>query len=104
MEEQTFQKLVLEKLDSFEHKFEGLEGRFDTLEYQVDAIAREVVNIKDELADKPSRQEMNEKFDAHMNVMDTYVRLHTKLDQEVTMCRHANARLEKRVEKIESQI
>ena len=115
MNQEQFQKIVLEKFDTLDAKFDNLEGRFDnlenkfdtfenkfdTFEKQIDTIAIKVVEIDHELQQKPSREEMNEKFDHHMESTDRFIKLHETLDQETTMTRHAQTRLEQRVERLE---
>jgi len=74
------------------------------VEGQIDSVAVEVLNIKEELGNKPNREEVDEKFGTVLNNVDRFVKLHETLDQELAALRNKYSRLEERLNLVERKL
>lgn len=70
----------------------------------LDKILVEVLDIKEQLGNKPSREEMDQKFDIALNNIDRFVKLHETLDHELSSLRSKYGRLEDRLIAIERKL
>lgn len=70
----------------------------------LDQILVEVLDIKDQLKDVPTRAEMDEKFNMVLGGVDRFVKLHETLDQELSALRNKYTRLEERLQVVERKL
>ena len=69
----------------------------------LDKVLIEVINIKEQLKNIPTKDEMNLRFEAATNV-DRFTKLHETLNQELAMLRSKYNRLEDRVVVLEQRL
>lgn len=70
----------------------------------LDKILVEVLDIKEQLKNKPDTDDVNEKFNTVLNSVDRFVKLHETLDQELSALRNKYSRLEERLMIVEQKI
>ncbi len=70
----------------------------------LDKVLIEVINIKEQLKNIPTKDEMNLRFDDAATNVDRFTKLHKTLDQELVMLRSKYGRLEDRVVVIERKL
>ncbi len=70
----------------------------------LDKILEKVIEIEEQLKEKPSRVELDEKFDVVLGGVDRFVKLHETLDQELSALRSKYSRLEERLIAVERKL
>ncbi|MFZ2190551.1 MAG: hypothetical protein WA057_00520 [Candidatus Magasanikiibacteriota bacterium] len=69
-----------------------------------DKILTKVVGIEEQIKNVPTRDEMNEKFSEVIGEVDSFVKLHETLDQELSALRSKYSRLEERLLVVERKL
>ncbi len=70
----------------------------------LDKVLIEVINIKEQLKNIPTKDEMNLRFDEAATNVDRFTKLHETLNQELAMLRSKYNRLEDRVVVLEQRL
>ena len=103
MEEEKLDK-ILKRIDGIGESVNGLGVRMEKTEKQLDNITVAVVDMREQLKNVPTRDEMNFRFNEAAINVDRFTKLHETLDQELAMLRSKYNRLEERVQTLEQRM
>lgn len=92
------------QIDNLGGKVDNLVVRMEKTEKQIDNIAVAVVDMREQLKNVPTRDEMNLRFNEAAINVDRFTKLHETLDQELVMMRSKYNRLEERVQTLEQRM
>jgi len=83
---------------------EKILNKLNKLESTVDTIAIEVVDMKEQLKNTTTKEDLTQVKSNILGELDSFVKLHETLDQESAALKNSHSRLEERVTVVEKKL